>query len=238
MRKLKRGAKIAEDIARDILSRICEENLEVGAQMPSEAAMLAEYGVGRGSLREALRLLENHGIIRIKAGPGGGPVILGATTQDFGRMATLFFQAGGMTFREVIEARLLLEPMMARLAANNRDPELIDELLQVQTLTDSDASYLKSSNNFHYQVGSMSGNRILNLMSHALEDIFHARVVGLLFPPERRDEVVKAHDAIAEAIAAGDGDRAEFLMREHMVEYARYVEERHPALIDEVVEWH
>ncbi|MDQ4421571.1 FCD domain-containing protein [Sphingobium sp. DEHP117] len=238
MRKLKRGAKIAEDVARDILSQICEQGLEVGTQLPSEAAMLAEYGVGRGSLREALRLLESHGIIRIKAGPRGGPVIVGATTQDFGRMATLFFQAGGMTFREVIEARLLLEPMMARLAANRRDPKLIDELMQVQTLTDSDASYLKSSSNFHYQVGSMSGNRILNLISHALEDIFHARVVGLLFPPERRDEVVKAHDAIAEAIAAGDGDLAEKLMHGHMVEYARYVEERHPALIDEVVEWH
>ena len=70
-----------------------------------------------------------------------------------------------------------------------------------------------------------------------MEDIFHNRVSGMLFPPEKRGDVVDAHDGIAEAIAAGDGDRAEKLMREHMEDYARYVAARHPALIDEVVAW-
>jgi DNA-binding FadR family transcriptional regulator len=62
-------------------------------------------------------------------------------------------------------------------------------------------------------------------------------VVGLLFPPEKRDDVVKAHEAIAEAIAAGDRGTAEQLMRDHMVEYVQYVEERYPALMDEIVTW-
>jgi len=236
--KLKRGAKVAEEIAQDILAKICEDGVKPGSQLPSEAAMVAEYGVGRGSLREALRILETHGIIRIKAGPGGGPVVVGPTTHDFGRMATMFFQAGAMTFREVIDARLLIEPMIARLAAERREPELVEQLLAAETVTETDAAYLKTSANFHWQVGSMSGNRILNLMSHALEDIFHERVVGMLFPPERRNAVVEAHGAIAKAIADGDGATAERLMREHMEEYARYVEQRHPALIDEVVGWH
>lgn len=238
MQKVRRGSKVAEEIAQDILRKICADGMKAGNQLSSEAAMVAEYGVGRGSLREALRILEIHGIIRIKAGPGGGPVVVGPTTHDFGRMATMFFQAGAMTFREVIDARLLLEPMIARMAAERRDPVLVEQLLAAETLTETDAAYLKTSANFHWQVGSMSGNRILNLMSHALEDIFHARVIGMLFPPERRQSVVEAHDAIAQAIAVGDGDKAEQLMRAHMVEYARYVEERHPALIDEVVEWH
>jgi DNA-binding FadR family transcriptional regulator len=84
----------------------------------------------------------------------------------------------------------------------------------------------------------MSENRILNLISHAMEDIFHERVVGMLFPPERRGDVVDAHKAIARAISTGNGDLAEALMRDHMTDYARYVEERHPALMDEVVSWH
>ncbi|MDO7843179.1 FadR/GntR family transcriptional regulator [Sphingomonas immobilis] len=238
MQKIKRGSKVAEELAQDILRKVCAEGATPGSRLPSEATMVAEYGVGRGSLREALRILEIHGIIRIKAGPGGGPVVVGPTTTDFGRMATMFFQAGAMTFREVIDARLLLEPMIARMAAERREPELVEQLLAAETSTSSDAAYLKTSANFHWQVGSMSGNRILNLMSHALEDIFHARVVGMLFPPERREAVVEAHHAIAEAIARGDADAAERLMREHMVEYARYVEQRHPALIDEIVEWH
>ena len=58
----------------------------------------------------------------------------------------------------------------------------------------------------------MSGNRILSLFSHAIEDIFHERVIGMLFPSEKRDEVVCAHDAIAAAVAAEDPDAAERLM--------------------------
>ncbi|PAL21482.1 GntR family transcriptional regulator [Sphingopyxis sp. GW247-27LB] len=234
----KRGSKIAEAVAREILTQICEGGLKPGNQLPGEAQMLEDFDVGRGSLREALRILEIHGIIRIKAGPGGGPVVVGTTTGDFGRMATMFFQAGGMTFREVIDARLVLEPMMARLAAERRPVKMLQQLSETKTETGDDSAYLRSSETFHRMVASMSGNRILNLISHAMEDIFHDRVSGLLFPPERRGDVVDAHDNIADAISAGDGARAERLMREHMVDYARYVEARHPALMDEIVLWH
>lgn len=235
---MKRGSKIAEAVAREILSRISAGGIRPGSQLPGEAQMLEEFDVGRGSLREALRILEVHGVIRIKAGPGGGPVVVGTTTSDFGRMATLFFQAGGMTFREVIDARLVLEPMMARLAAERCTPTMLDQLDAAKTETGSDQAYLRTSEDFHRLVASMSGNRILNLISHAMEDIFHDRVVGMLFPPEKRGEVVHAHDAIANAIATGDGPLAERLMREHMADYARYVEQRHPALMDEIVAWH
>jgi GntR family transcriptional repressor for pyruvate dehydrogenase complex len=234
----KRGSKVAEAVARDILARICESGLIPGSQLPSEAQMLSDYAVGRGSLREGLRILEVHGIIRIKAGPGGGPVVVGTTTHDFGRMMTMFIQAGGMTFREVIDARLVLEPIMARLAAERRNPELVAKLIALRTATDSDQAYLRTSEDFHRLVASMSQNRILNLISHAMEDIFHERVVGMLFPSEKRGDVVDAHKAIARAIAAGNGELAEALMREHMTDYARYVEQRHPALMDEIVSWH
>jgi GntR family transcriptional regulator, transcriptional repressor for pyruvate dehydrogenase complex len=234
----KRGSKLAEAVARDILKRICEGGLIPGSQLPSEAQMLSDYDVGRGTLREGLRILEVHGIIRIKAGPGGGPVVVGTTTKDFGRMMTMYIQAGGMTIREVIDVRLVLEPIMARLAAERRSPELVEKLLALQTVTHSDKAYLRTSEEFHRFVASMSQNRILSLISHAMEDIFHERVVGLLFPPERRDDVVDAHKAIARAISAGNGELAEALMREHMTDYARYVAQRHPALMDEVVSWH
>ena len=116
--------------------------------------MLAEYGVGRGSLREALRVLEVNGLISVKAGPGGGPVVAGVDSHAFGSMATLYFQVGGMTFGELVEARLVMEPVMARLAAERRDPELIAELgralseAEAADLGDG-AEYLSVSIDFH-----------------------------------------------------------------------------------------
>ncbi len=241
-RQLKRGEKLYQTVARDIARRIREENLGPGASLPAEAQMLAEYGVGRASLREALRVLEVNGLITIKPGPGGGPVVAGVAPDAFGRMASLYFQVGRMTFRELIEARLVMEPVMARLAAERRDPRLLDELDRAVAGGDAaelsrDDEYLSTSAEFHEVVAGMSGNRILDLFGSALLEIFYERVSGMLFPVSRRGGVRDAHGAIAEAIRSGDADRAESLMREHMVEYANYAKRRHPELLDEIVDW-
>jgi DNA-binding FadR family transcriptional regulator len=232
-------AKVAEAIALDIVRRIAAERLVPGTQLPPEPQMVAEYGVSRASLREALRILEVHGLITIKAGAKGGPVVAGVNSSDFGRMSTLFFQVGGMTFRELIEARLVIEPVMARLAATRRDPALLEELLVAgeSTETSDDEAYLRTSTDFHRLIAAMGSNRVLGLYCLALEDIFHDRVTGMLFPPRRRGDVAEAHRQIARAIADGAAEEAERLMRDHMEQYATYVRRRHPALMDEVIDW-
>jgi GntR family transcriptional regulator, transcriptional repressor for pyruvate dehydrogenase complex len=241
-RRLRRGEKLYETIAREIVRRIREEKLPPDSQLPSEAQMLKEFGVGRASLREALRILEANGLITIKPGPGGGPVVAEVESRQFGRMATLYFQMGEMTFGELMEARLAVEPMMARFAAGRNDPALVAELQAAVAEAGSvplsnDSLYLSTSADFHSVVARMSGNKILDLLGSSLLEIFYDRVGGMLFPVSRRRGVCASHAAIADAIAAGDGALAEELMREHMVEYVEYARRRHPDLLDEVVDW-
>jgi hypothetical protein len=64
--------KLSERLARSILSDIVVGEMQVGAMLPSEAVMMESYGVGRNSVREALRILEIHGLVKIKPGPRGG----------------------------------------------------------------------------------------------------------------------------------------------------------------------
>jgi GntR family transcriptional regulator, transcriptional repressor for pyruvate dehydrogenase complex len=238
-RPIKRGDKVAQAVARSIVRQIRARKLMPGEQLPPEAQMLQEYGVGRGSLREALRILEVHGLISIKPGPGGGPIVAKASPEDFGRMATLFFQAEGMTFRELIEARLIMEPVMARLAAERRDPTRMDQLLKAAGLTrvDDENEYLRITGDFHRIVAEMSGNGIVGLFCQSLFGIFRDRVSGIVFPKQRRKEVTTAHAAIARAIEQGRRDEAEKLMYDHMSQYVAYVKRTHPNLIDEVIDW-
>src|SRR5689334_15968735 len=113
----RRGEKVYESVARDIVRRIRTGPIAPGSSLPSEAQLLNELHVGRASLREALRLLEINGVVKVKPGPGGGPVVNQVDTRAFGRMATLYFHLGGTTLHELMEARLAIEPLMARLAA-------------------------------------------------------------------------------------------------------------------------
>lgn len=239
-RPLKRGAKVAEALAQEIVREIVERKLPAGTLLSSEAQMIEDYGVGRGSLREALRILEIHGLITMKPGRNGGPVVIDVDTRDYGRMSSLFFQMTGVTFRQLVAARLLMEPMMARLAAERRANDLEGKVPDAQTVplgTGDDDAYFGATQNFHKTVASMSGNPVMNLFAMSLEDIFHEHVRGMLFPKNKRRHVLKVHQEIAEAIVEGRSEEAERLMREHMEDYADYVGKRYPQLMDEVVDW-
>jgi len=201
---------------------------------------MEEFRVGRGTLREALRILEINGLISIKPGPGGGPVVESASTHDFGRMATLFFNASGMTLRELIEARLILEPVTARLAAERRDADGIAQLRAVVAFgeTNDEDAYIRATTDFHSLVAKLAANGVISIFVLALAEVFHARVREIIFPKGRsRRSVVETHSEIAEAIIAGDADIAESLMYEHMKAYVRWVEKSHPSVINEVIEW-
>ncbi|SFP50201.1 transcriptional regulator, GntR family [Geodermatophilus dictyosporus] len=229
---------MAEALAQEIVHEIVSRKLPPGTLLSSEAQMLEDYGVGRGSLREALRILEVHGLITMKPGRNGGPMVIEVGTRDYGRMSTLFFHLGGMTFGQLIEARLVLEPMMARLAAERRGQELADKVADPDTTAvEDDSVYYAATTDFHRGVASMSGNPVLNLVSVSLEDVFRDQVTGLLSPEDERRHVLEVHAAIARAIAAGEADAAEQLMREHMQEYADWVTRRHPQLTDQVISW-
>ncbi|MEV5410189.1 FCD domain-containing protein [Thermopolyspora sp. NPDC052614] len=218
----RRAEKVSVIIAKEIVRDIARQRLAPGSILESEGMMLRRYRVARASLREALRILEIHGIIRIKPGPGGGPVVTRIDSGDFGRMATLFFQALDIRVAELMETRLILEPVMARLAAERRDPER-DERLRALVRAGFDAGdadeQWRADHAFHDVILSTPGNRPLNLMAQAVRDIFVERVPNMAVTESCR-EGRRAHAAIAEAIVAGDADEAERLMRDHMHEYA------------------
>src|SRR5439155_17780232 len=132
------------------------------------------------------------------------------------RMATYFVQVFRVRLREAVDARLIIEPVMAGLAAERRDPELVERQQAVVRAGDEaegDDEWRAAANEFHTLVVSMSGNRLINLIAQALKDIYTERISGMTFPEEERDTVRRVHAEIADAIASGDADLAETLMR-------------------------
>lgn len=226
-------------IAREILLKITGQKLAPGSPLPTEAQMMSEYQVGRGTLREALRILEVNGLLSIRPGPGGGPVVMEASTHDFGRMATLFFHARGVTMSDLMEARLIMEPVAARLAAQRRTASDVQMLERLDfTAVSEDEVYLSTSSDFHALIAQLAGNGIVAIFCQSLGEVFHAHVKGTLFPAGKaRRDVINTHGAIAQAIIDQDADKAQQLMFAHMEEYAKFLKKAHPTLIDDVIDW-
>ncbi len=238
--RARRTEKVAQSLAREIVQSIVDGGLAPGSRLPSEASMLEEYQVARGSLREALRLLEVQGLIVIKPGPGGGPVVGASDSKHFGRMATMYFQLGGATFANLLEARITLEPMMIRGITERGDPETmaaLRELLARDYDEDDDEGYAALTSAFHLTVASSSDNPVLNLISESIAHIYADRIGGTTYLPDRRRRVIDDHRDVMRAMVRGQAKRAEQLMREHMIQMGEDVRLRYPGLLDEPVTW-
>ncbi|GAA3625598.1 FadR/GntR family transcriptional regulator [Kineosporia mesophila] len=230
--------KVGDAVAREILSRITRQRLTPGTRLPPEAQMMTEYRVGRSTLREALRILEVNGLIAIRPGPGGGPMVREFSAHDFGRTASLFLQSRGLTLRELVEARLLLEPVAARLAATRRSSQDAARLGLAATADPlQDSEYRRATDDFHTLVVETASSGVIGMFALALKEVFRVRVRELIVPGADRAEILRTHGQIADAIRGGRAQEAERVMGDHMSDYARRIEESHPTLMDEVVDW-
>jgi len=237
---LTRGTKTSERIASALVEDIIGGGLGPGDRLPNEASMAERFGVGRGSVREALRVLEVHGMISLRSGPKGGPVIIAVDPRYVGRTLSLYLSLRGATIEELVQTRLILEPNVARLAAEHLSEESSTRLRQAleAEAAGAEAGYIDAANEFHYVLATITGNRVLDLVATALKDLYTTRVVGAGVAHVTTDPSIKLeHREIGEAILRGDGETAERLMRSHMDYYTDKIHSVAPRFAESRLTW-
>ena len=242
-----RKPKIAEVVAHNIARDISTRRLRPGNRLPSETVALTRFNVSRSSLREALRMLELLGVIRIRTGAGGGPVVGQVTSADFGSTTTFYYHLIGVTIREILEARCILEPALVRLAVDQTDPEVKGRLrTYMNRLGGGDDAVgpawrsqreRSRTAGFHWALIE-TGNGVLDLFSHSLQDVWMARQTMEPFPEQVAAHHDRDHWMIAQAILNRDGGMAEGLMRTHMDYLYDFANVHWSGLLDEVIDWH
>ena len=120
-----RPPKTALVVAKRIIEDIARRWNTVGDRLPPEHLMLEQYGVGRGTLRESLRFLELQGALVLKPGPGGGPIVNHPDAGTLSASLSLLLQFDNAPFSTIMEARSVMEPSLARMAAERMTPEAI-----------------------------------------------------------------------------------------------------------------
>jgi GntR family transcriptional regulator, transcriptional repressor for pyruvate dehydrogenase complex len=236
-----RPQKTAMLVAQRIVADINRRGNAVGDRLPPERVMLDEYDVGRGTLRESLRFLELQGVISLKPGPGGGPIVQQPDANTLATALTLLLQFEKAPYRTIAEARIGLEPMMAQLAAARMTDEQLGELkLSLDTmhenLTHQDR-FLEENKRFHDAIAHGSGSVLFGYLIDALLGILDGSAIGIDYPKVRRAAVHKAHLRIYEAIASRDPDAAFEAMSQHIGEYLRYAEKRFPEVLAAPIVW-
>jgi len=215
--------KTAETIARRVVQTIVEGGLTEGDKLPREAEMVGHYEVGRETLREALRLLETQGLIRLRRGPGGGPVVAAAAAVNLGRISTLYFQMTGATYLELVEAWVLAEGLLAERAARNPDNAVraaaMTPYLNPPTNGADTANvdtFMSMHTGFHEVLGRLGGNRVLELTLASFGQIVSYQA-GVIDDPRLLQKLIHDdHGKLARAVSAGHYRAARSLMEAHV----------------------
>lgn len=205
-----RRLKLADSVAAQLEGLIIEGTYEIGDRLPSERELAERFGVGRSSMREALRMVEAAGLLRIDHGVG--VFVLRRTKNDEARSLLLL---DDVTVPELFEVRRALEREAAGLAARRITAAESDALLAI--LDESEAEDVSNQHfvtldaKFHRMVTQVSKNRLMERLAATIEPLFiqySLQVIGL---PDRRCTAQAGHRRIAEAIVnrrAEDARRA------------------------------
>ncbi len=237
-----RPLKASESVARDIVDDIVVERMNEGDSLPPETAMLQHYGVSRETLREALRLLEVQGLISIRRGPGGGPIVGVVDPANLGRVSSLYYHLAGATYGELFEAWVICEPIIAELAAANPDRATVKAAmapyLQLHGPEDEALDeFVVRHTEFHTIVGSLARNKVLQLSLMATGQIVTHHVISNADPRDARNTIEHDHSAIARAIVSGFKAKARQLMAEHIRAITTLYRDSLDSQMDDYIGW-
>lgn len=233
---VRRSLKASERLARDIAGRIADGEFEDGDRLPHERDMLGQLDVGRATLREALRLLESWGLVTIRTGPGGGPVVRKPQPQDFADQLALMLQFHQFTLADVSDARLALEPQVARLAAERISKPEIETLRRtIEAMAESledEQTFFEQNRIFHSVIADASGSAIIQIFQDSLKEIGEGASAGVEYAAPQFLAILESHSRIVDALEAHDPDLASREMFLHLNEGRRYAARRFARALD------
>jgi DNA-binding FadR family transcriptional regulator len=211
--------RTSENIAGQLKDAILGGDFKPGQKLPSERELTEAFQVSRVVVREAIRTLELTGFVNIRQGPYGGAYVQQLGYERLTESYLDLFLTGQLSVRELVHARMHLEPEIVRLAADNLDEYWAEKLKKAlageQIPTKTHADWVRRNMSTDYVLMEMCGNRFYQAMLEPLIRLTQ-EIVLVVKPKPTIIHDPREHEAIVDAVLAGDGKAAADAMRIHI----------------------
>jgi GntR family transcriptional repressor for pyruvate dehydrogenase complex len=215
-----RRSRIYEHIVQQIRALIREGRWAPGDQIPPERELAERFRVSRTSVREALRALEMQGVIDSRQ--GGGTFVRTADTETLVPPLAAAILRGRRELAEVLEVRELIEPGIARRAAERATDEHVSELESLldkqRQCIEAGRSFVDEDTAFHYTLARAADNHILLRLHNVILDLLRESRQSYLHVPDRPQTSLRGHEAILRAVRTRDAEAAYAASLEHITE--------------------
>jgi GntR family transcriptional repressor for pyruvate dehydrogenase complex len=206
-----------ELVADSLLALISERHLKPGDALPTERELMQHYGVGRSSVREALRMLESKGLI--SAG-GSGAFVVADFRNPLNDSLSLLLAVEEGSLRELFEVRRILEGEAVALATERGNESYLERMraateLMREGLVDRE-EYIEADVAFHLTIAEATQNRLILHLMHAIRDQLERALGSIYKIPGSPEQSIEDHGLIIAAMSEGRPDEARERMREHL----------------------
>ena len=207
---------LAEQVQEQIYQYILNTPIAIGAKLPNEFELGEKFGVGRSTIREAVKLLISRGIREVRR--GSGTYVVSTTPMDLDPLGLGAVEDKMALAMDLVNVRMILEPGIAEMAAMNataRDVERLRELCAViEQKIETGENYIEEDIAFHTAVAKCSGNMVVE----QLVPIIDTAVMMFVNVTHRKltQETIMTHRAVTDAIAERDPMGAKSAMMMHM----------------------
>lgn len=209
------NSQLTDLVSQELIRYIKDNGLRAGDRLPTEGELCAGLGVSRTALREAMRRLEDRGLV--EAVPGRGRFVTSPDLTSISRSISSFMLLGECSLHEVMEIRRILEVGLAELAASMASDERlekVDEAYQRIGQAGEDLEQVqKATMEFHIAVAQASGNHLGQILVAAS---MHLTSELRLSEWARGVDHVQLHQKIYDALKRRDPIAARQAMSEHL----------------------
>lgn len=193
--------------------------LRVGDRLPSEAELCTMFSVGRSSIREALRVLDNMGILKRTR---QGTFVSGQTIEGISRHIAYWVFLNNVDMRELFEIRSMLEAESARLAAACRTEAEIETLKAIhedmKRAGENQTQYVQANVAFHMEIARIARNKVLVAFLESMTTVIQLAQRRVIQQEGVISQAILQHQRVLDAVEAGDQESARNRMYEHLQE--------------------
>lgn len=215
----------ASEVARQLLQLLTDGELAPGSRLPPERSLAESLGVGRSAVREALAALEILGVVHIRA--GSGTYLQGSASDLLPKTLSWGLILAASRTEELLQIRSSLEQTVARSCAENASTSVIDTLQHyvdgMSETLDAPHEFIEADVRFHALIAQTAGNEVMSDLLQTIRSLIGIWATRAVRTRVQALEACRQHQAVLDAIAAHDPDRAETAMCEHMTTATRRV---------------
>ena len=215
------------EVAEAIKDWVVSQGLRGGDRLPGEAEMMERFGRSKGTIREAMRVLEAQGLVKTRTGPGGGSFVHEVSELRARALLGNYFYFRDLTLQDIYQMRRLLEPELAASLAGQLGEaqlaaleEVIDHYRHPSTSAEEERDQHVESLRFHATLAGYAGNELLGFLIGFMAQILTEMTVYRRLYELPNVELWSKGRAyqlqLVEALREGDPDRARQIMADHM----------------------